>query len=675
MLHTRRQNEFGTWYIPGRKPVISYSFAVMADLGDMAKKAAPDPVGGVLFGTSDDNEIRITAFRRIPTAAAAAGSGSNLFDEAGEAELNKLVNTYASEPDLTGLRPVGWYRSRTAEGIQLSEADVRIWNGFFSHLTQVTLVLRVDERQSEEPVRAGFFFRPRHGGSPRTDSSYRTFVVGPAAPESTGDVGRLAEAVIQSEPQEPGLREPEQQPMPERALQEPPPADDRDRAAATAADAAAPGSVGAQPAPAAPDPADSLEPPSDLFTPPSGSGKYRYVWTGTAIAALLVTAAGSYLAKRRITPSAVPAGQVGLRFSGPPNRLQLVWNAQSMLVRSAESGQLRIIDAESDRAELVTPDLLAKGRMPVVNRSGRIEARLRLIPRDTSASGATVVAQFIGPSSSDAQMREARGVSSLAPLIDELQSLRTSIQSAIDGNRGLTNRIAQVRNSLAARLKSLPPATLAPGSKLPLSTAGGGGAVASPVQPTPPASTTAQQQQPPQQQPQPAAAVPPSSAPSSPVIGAPGPSFGADRLPARSAPAPEPPPAPSYSGPASGKLIWSGFLAPGTTVTIDGRRASTGSVNSPLPGVPVRLTVYPAEFSAGGLVIYSAAPRHQSGNVTEARSAQNGWLSVRYVYDPARARDVQLAATPNSAGGFRQLQIRGGERPVSVAVIEWAVSQ
>jgi hypothetical protein len=108
-------------------------------------------------------------------------------------------------------------------------------------------------------------------------------------------------------------------------------------------------------------------------------------------------------------------------------------------------------------------------------------------------------------------------------------------------------------------------------------------------------------------------------------------------------------------------------------VTVDGRRASTGNVNGSLPGVPVRVSAYPGEFSSSGLTVYSASPRHQAETVTEGRSAQNGWLNTRYVYDPARARDAQISAGPSEAGGYQQMQITGGERPVSVVVVEWTV--
>jgi hypothetical protein len=107
-------------------------------------------------------------------------------------------------------------------------------------------------------------------------------------------------------------------------------------------------------------------------------------------------------------------------------------------------------------------------------------------------------------------------------------------------------------------------------------------------------------------------------------------------------------------------------------VTIQAKRASTGNITGALPGVPVNISVYPAEFSTGGLSVYSAKPSHQGNNSVEARSAQNGWLQLRYLYDPARAGDAQVASAPSSANN-QTIQLKAGSRPVSVIVIAWEV--
>ncbi len=55
---------------------------------------------------------------------------------------------------------------------------------------------------------------------------------------------------------------------------------------------------------------------------------------------------------------------------------------------------------------------------------------------------------------------------------------------------------------------------------------------------------------------------------------------------------PETPPA--YSGPPEGRLVWTGELEPGATITLSKGAASAGSVTGALPGVPVNLEIHPS---------------------------------------------------------------------------------
>ena len=128
------------------------------------------------------------------------------------------------------------------------------------------------------------------------------------------------------------------------------------------------------------------------------------------------------------------------------------------------------------------------------------------------------------------------------------------------------------------------------------------------------------------------------------------------------------------TGPTSGKLLWTGYLAAGATMAIEGRRASAGNVNGTLPSAPLRVSVYPAELSSGGLSAYSSQPRHASGNVVERQSAETGWLPMRYLYNVERSRGIVMVEAPAAANGYK-LTLRGGDKPVSVVVIEWRIAQ
>jgi len=90
-----------------------------------------------------------------------------------------------------------------------------------------------------------------------------------------------------------------------------------------------------------------------------------------------------------------------------------------------------------------------------------------------------------------------------------------------------------------------------------------------------------------------------------------------------------PAPAPGYSGPASGVMIWSGHLDKGATVMLDGGRASQGTLNGSLPGVPILVEVEP--------------------------------------------KDVGLAEAPSPSNGWKRLAIRSRKDKHTVVTIRWKV--
>ncbi len=606
MLSTRTQNEFGTWGIPGRKPVVVYALSVMSRLAAEATQAKSKAIGGVLFGTINEQDTRIQAYRGVECRD--ADEHGTPFTEAGE---SALAESWAHDPELAGMRPVGWYRSRWESPIQLGPEDLRIWNAVFPDPAQIALVLRVQENS---PVRAGFFFRPQQGGPVRVDSSYRTFEID-AIREATADVGRLAQAVK---------------------------------------------SGGTEIVAAPPVESTPIPPPPELFTlPEPRTDRAVYLWAAATAASLAVISFVLLSWWQSGSTAAGPAREIGLRFRGPANHLQLIWDPQSSLIRSALRAELRLVDAEQDSTEVIAGAELGDGARPVANRSGLVEAQMRIYPRTPNSSPAVVAAQFVGPAASEVRRVEAPAVHAAieppAPSRAERARLQYSLDARLRSNDAVEGRIRRLKELLAARKQLANRALVTP--------------VTTPAAPPPP--------QPQPAKPGPLAQVtqqPSAPAPAVPVEQAP--AFGSDRAPARATvPAPEPPVASTYAGPASGKFIWTGYLAPGRTVTIDGRRASSGSVNGSLPGVPVRISVYPGEFSTSGLSVFSASPRHQAGTMNEGRSSQNGWNNTRYVYDPARARDAQVSSAPNESGGFKQMQIVGGERPVSVVVVEWSVAR
>ena len=120
---------------------------------------------------------------------------------------------------------------------------------------------------------------------------------------------------------------------------------------------------------------------------------------------------------------------------------------------------------------------------------------------------------------------------------------------------------------------------------------------------------------------------------------------------------------------SSGRLIWTGSLARRGVVEFDGRSVTVGSLNGSLPGVPVHVTVSPAEFADGGLVVYTTDAA-LNGHV-EPPSATNGWNRITYSWDPERVRRIAVLETPNPSNRFSHLALRSDARHVSMLVIDW----
>lgn len=128
---------------------------------------------------------------------------------------------------------------------------------------------------------------------------------------------------------------------------------------------------------------------------------------------------------------------------------------------------------------------------------------------------------------------------------------------------------------------------------------------------------------------------------------------------------------PAISMQRSGRIIWTGSLDRRGVVEIEGTRATVGSLVGELPGLKVAYRVSPAEFVAGGLVVYTSdrAASHR----TEPASKANGWNATRFEYDPQRARQLVVLEAPNASNEFKRLALRSDARNCSVIVVDWSV--
>ena len=121
---------------------------------------------------------------------------------------------------------------------------------------------------------------------------------------------------------------------------------------------------------------------------------------------------------------------------------------------------------------------------------------------------------------------------------------------------------------------------------------------------------------------------------------------------------------------STGRLIWTGTLQRRGVVELEGHSATLGALSGALPGVPVALTISPAEFSEDGLIVYTTDASRN--NHTEPPSARNGWNKVRFAWDPERVRQIVPLETPNPSNHFSRLSLRNDARRCSMLLIDWA---
>jgi hypothetical protein len=120
---------------------------------------------------------------------------------------------------------------------------------------------------------------------------------------------------------------------------------------------------------------------------------------------------------------------------------------------------------------------------------------------------------------------------------------------------------------------------------------------------------------------------------------------------------------------SSGRLIWTGTLLKRGVVEVVGKSASVGSISGALPGVPVVVTISPAEFEGNGLVVYTTDVSRN--NRVEPASAANGWNRVTWSWDPARVGEISVLEPPNASNGYGRLAFRSDARRTSMVWIDW----
>jgi hypothetical protein len=123
----------------------------------------------------------------------------------------------------------------------------------------------------------------------------------------------------------------------------------------------------------------------------------------------------------------------------------------------------------------------------------------------------------------------------------------------------------------------------------------------------------------------------------------------------------------------AGRLIWTGSLHKNAVLSITPAGASSGVLNGRLPGVPVKISLEPAELVDVGIAVYTKDRQRLANG--EPATAWNGWTVVFYDWDPKRISEVNVVEAPGPDNAWKRVVLRNGNRSASVLVVDWQRSE
>lgn len=636
MFGAQRNSKFGAWRLQGYPQVIEYSQAVIEQIiADVTAGFRKFPmggiaVGGVFFGQGGRHLVRILAVRPMPCEHSAGPSFT--LSENDHAALDTVLASAADDPELEGLEPVGWFHSHTRSGLTMTPADLSVHQRHFPEPWQLSLIVRPVE---DAPVSAGIFVRQQNGSLP-SQPIFFVEDLNSAVADSSGGSRRL------SSPPSP---EPDAETAPAK-----PPAGEKEEQLALPLNS-----------PRDQDAAGDEAPLFSSFSGPSEPRSRRIAgrWIGVvaAVAAALGSLWAAYVflappeyweAAKYYQESAVKyltsAGKfwrtaavaavnmdMNLRAIGSGGQILVRWDPSSRALLGATSAVLTIDSGGNIESVPLDLNALMLGSHSHLRLSG--DLRITLTVHRENAGPVAESTRFcggLGISGTD----ESGTVETVDTVRAEIERLRTAILRSGDQNAAFEETLVVLRELRQASERSAVPSSSA-------------ASVHAPTDSTP--------------------ASPPTPPPA-PVLEERPPSLSLPPAAGRGAASGEP----AYQGPDSGRIIWTGFVPAGEILVLGAPGASTGTMYGRWPGVPIRVTVSPAELTGEGLIVFSGDSSFGASEAIEAPGPDNYWNRTVFRHAPDRAAGVAVLQLPGEATGWSRLSVRANDRPLTALVINWS---
>lgn len=375
------ESSLSTWSAPGSPISLDDAASVLDQIqvyvleGFQRLSHGGMEVGGVLFGSRDGAHISLRAWRPIPCEY--SRGPSFVLSEADKSDLRSLLAACARDPELSRLKPVGWFASHTRSELDLLESDREFFEEFFPDPWQVTLLL---QPRQNAPALSCFFYRDPEGvvwKSPvRELDPVREPAPAARRPKERG------ESAGQPRPVEVGIREPE------------------------------------RPA---------------ITVPAERNHGFRWGLLVVVIAILAAAAAAAALYSRA-PASPPPLGPFAFDAVDTNGQLRIHWDQSAKAVREASRGILEIHDAgKTARFDLDTANV--RGGSVTYARQGD-DVSMRLTVYEPSGASLTQLSRFVGPPPTRGAEVEA-----LRQERDRLNAQVASLRSALQAERDKTSRL------------------------------------------------------------------------------------------------------------------------------------------------------------------------------------------------------------------------------------------
>ncbi|HMF77309.1 MAG TPA: hypothetical protein VK604_16740, partial [Bryobacteraceae bacterium] len=166
-------SEQAFWTIPGSTTTVTYSLPLFHDIDFVVNEGYRKiphggiEVGGLLFGTIDENGTGIAAFR--PIECEHVFGPSLLLSERDLKGVESQIAALASDPDLQGMQLVGWFLAHTRGPLQLTDPELELCDRFFKSPGQLTVLVKPERFQ---PTLFGFLVRDASGNMGRDASQH-----------------------------------------------------------------------------------------------------------------------------------------------------------------------------------------------------------------------------------------------------------------------------------------------------------------------------------------------------------------------------------------------------------------------------------------------------------------------------------------------------------------------